>query len=148
MIQRIQTVFILLAIISLGLFLYLPLITLEVDGNKFVEHIPGWDVSIFKEGYFYYVNAVFAGTAIGLGLISIFLYKRTGLQQLFCWFTIFFIIAAEAFVFYRYQTRMFPGDVVLRKWNILAAFALVFEILAVVYIRKDEDKLKSLDRLR
>lgn len=148
MIQRIQTVFLLLAIVFLGLYLYLPLITLEVSGIKFVEHIPGWDVSIFNGGYFYFVNAVFAGTAIGLSLIAIFLYKRTGIQQLLCWFSVVFIIAAAGFVFYRYQTRVFPGDVILRKWNLLAALAVVMQILAVVYIRKDEEKLKSLDRLR
>lgn len=148
MIQRIQTVFLLLAIISLGLYLYLPLITLEVSGIKFTEHIPGWNVSIFNEGYFFFVNAVFAGTAIGLNLVAIFLYKRTGIQQLFCWFAVIFILAAAGFVFYRYQTRVFPGDVILRKWNLFAVVALVLEILAIVYIRKDEAKLKSLDRLR
>lgn len=148
MIQRIQTVFLLLAIVSLALFLYLPLITLESDVIKFVEHIPGWDIAMYQDGYFYFVNAVFTGTAIGLSLIAIFLYKRPGLQQLLCWFAIIFILSAEAFVFYRYQTRVFPGDVVLRKWNLLAAAAVVLQLLAIIYIRKDQATLKNLDRLR
>ena len=47
-----------------------------------------------------------------------------------------------------YQTQVFFGYVILRKWNLFALVAVVFEILAFAYIRKDEETVRGLDRLR
>jgi hypothetical protein len=68
--------------------------------------------------------------------------------MLICWFAIVMIAAAEGFVFYEYRTYVFPGDVILTPWNGLAAIAVFFELLAYAYIRKDENTIKSMDRLR
>jgi hypothetical protein len=68
--------------------------------------------------------------------------------MLICWFAILFIVAAEATVYYQYQTQVFFGYVILRKWNLFALVAVVFEILAFAYIRKDEETIKGMDRLR
>ena len=65
-----------------------------------------------------------------------------------CWFAILFIVAAQCYVYYEYQTKVFLGDVVFRKWNIFSLAAVIFEILAFAYIRRDEETIKSLDRLR
>ena len=154
MIQRIQTVFLLVALVTLGLFLWLPLLRLEAP--HFPPHdYKGWEVYIrysgkisFMSGYLYFVNAILAGTAAGLTLINIFLFKQRNLQILLCWFSIVFIISAQSFVFYQYQTTVFLGDVILRKWNLFSLIAVAAEILALVYINKDEQTIKSLDRLR
>ena len=150
MIQRLQTVFLFLAIVAMGLFLWMPLLTIEAAHYSASQQ--GWDVGrsmLFMEQYYrYYFNLIFTGTAIGFTLLAIFLYKKRNIQTLLCWFAIIFIVAAQAYVFYEYQTRPFIGDVILRKWNLFSAVAVVLEILAIVYIRKDEEKLKSLDRLR
>ena len=146
MIQRIQTVFLLLAIVSLALFLYLPLIQLERP--NFTEDIHGIDVTYLANGYIYFINVIFAAIAAGITLINIFLFKKRSIQMLFCWSAIVFIGAAFAFVFYRYQTKVFQGDVILTYWNLLALAAALFEVLAFVYIKKDEELVKSLDRLR
>jgi hypothetical protein len=154
MIQRIQTVFLLLALVALGLFLWLPLLRLEAP--HFPAHeFKGYEVYIryngkigFLSGYLYFINAILAGTAAGLTLISIFLYKNRSLQMLFCWFAILFIVSAQAFVYYEYHTQVFLGDVILRKWNLFSLIAVIAEILAIVYIRRDEETIKSLDRLR
>ena len=146
MIQRIQTVFLLLAVIALGLFLWLPLIQLDIPHNPIA--VKGWDVVQRYNGWIYFINVIFTGTAMGLSLIGIFLFKSRDLQMLICWFAIVMIAAAEGFVFYEYRTYIFPGDVIFTPWNLLAATAVVFEILAFIYIRKDEHTIKSLDRLR
>ena len=146
MIQRIQTVFLLLAVIALGLFLWQPLIQLDVPHNPIA--VKGWEVTQRYNGWIYFINVIFTGTAIGLSLIGIFLYKSRDLQMLICWFAIVMIAAAEGFVFYQYRTYVFPGDVIFTLWNLLAAAAVVFEILAYIYIRKDENMVKSMDRLR
>ena len=150
MIQRIQTVFLLLAVVALGLFLWLPLI--GVESSVFRDTIPGWrvghTVEIWAGPYIIIFNAIFTGTAIGITLMSIFLYKRRSLQILLCWFSIILIASGELFVYYQYQTRIFKGDVILTPWNLLAIAAVVLQFLAIIYIRKDEALLKSVDRLR
>ncbi len=150
MIQRIQTVFLFLAIVALSLFLWFPLITVEAP--NFSSSVKGWELGhtlpVGDQPYIIFFNLILVASAAGLSLIAIFLYKKRNLQMLLCWFTIILIVTAQAFVFYKFQTKVFMGDVVLRKLNLLSVVAIVFEILAFVYIRKDEETIKSLDRLR
>jgi len=149
MIQRIQTVFLFLAVVALGLFLWMPLINMDPVLFNHPKGLKGWEIVHRYNGWMYLVNLIFAGTAIGLTLINIFLFKWRDLQMLTCWFSVVFIIAAEVFVYYEYQTYIFPGGyVILTPWNILAGVAVLLQILAFVYIRKDEKTIKSLDRLR
>lgn len=156
MIQRIQTVFFILSIIALGLFLYMPAIEFKQD--KFTNITRAWEVYQFFEGYLYFITLIFAGTAAGFSLIAIFLYKKRSLQVLFGWFAILFTVAAEAFVFYKYQTKpcvyneflhsTYACTVKLTVWNALSVIAIVFQLLAIYNIRKDEALLRSVDRLR
>ncbi len=146
MIQRIQTVFLFLAVVALGLFLWLPLIRTEM--HPFNEGFRGWEITQHFNGWIYFINPILVGTAMALTLINIFLYRNRELQMLVCWFAIVFTGASAAYVYYKYQTWVFPGDVVFTYWNLLAAAAGLFEILALVNIRKDENTIKSLDRLR
>jgi hypothetical protein len=150
MIQRIQTVFLLLAIVTLGLFLWFPV--LEKEAPHFNDFIQGWavghSVPIAGESYIVFFNSIFTGTAIGFALIAIFLFKKRNLQMLFCWFSILFIACGEGFVYYKYQTLVFRGDVILTPWNLLTVASAACLIAAVFFIRKDEELVKSLDRLR
>lgn len=156
MIQRVQTVFFILAIIALGLFLWMPAIGFVQD--KFVNETRAWEVYQFYQGYLVFITAIFAGTAMGLSLLAIFLFKKRNLQVLIAWFAVFFIVCAEAFVFYKYQTKpclynefthtAMACTVKLTVWNALSVLALVFELLAIYNIRKDEALLRSVDRLR
>jgi hypothetical protein len=153
MIQRIQTVFLLLVLISLGLFLWMPLIQLSALPHNL--DIKGWEVTHKYNGWIYYINSILAGTALGLTLISIFLFKKRDLQMLICWFSVVFIGAAVAVVYYEYRIYIWPNtyglpraDVIFTPWNALAGVAILFQILAWYNIRKDENTIKSLDRLR
>jgi|ERR1043165_1796958 uncharacterized membrane protein len=150
MIQRIQTVFLFLAIVCLGLFLWLPLIS--VEGKHFFDSQQGWTIGhtlpVGEQPYIIFFNLIFVATAIGFSLLAIVLFKKRSLQMLLCWFAIILIVTAQAFVFYKYQTKIFLGDVILRKYNLLSILAIGFEIAAFYFIRKDEETIKSLDRLR
>lgn len=150
MIQRIQTVFLLLVIVALGLFLWFPLIGLE--SPAFRDTFQGWrvghTVEIWDGPYIIFFNAIFIGTAIGFTLLTIFLFKKRNFQILLCWFSIILIASGELFVYYQYRTRIFNGDVILTPWNLLAIIAVVLQFLAIIYIRKDEKLLQSVDRLR
>ncbi len=150
MIQRIQTIFLLLAIVALGLFLWMPLIT--VESGKFTDAVKGFYIAhtlpFMDVPYIYFINAILTGIAAGFTLIAIFLFKKRSVQMLLCWFAIVFIVTAQAFVYYKYQTKVFIGDVILTPWNLLSFVAIAFEMLAFAYIRKDEETIKSMDRLR
>ena len=157
MIQRIQTVFFLLVLVCLGLYLWFPLIAM-VEGTKTNTH-PGWEVHEFYKGYLYFINAILAGTAGGFALISIFLFKNRKLQMLFTWFSILFWVCSLCYVFYRYQTwecrydeflthKVIECNVKLTFWNLAGLAAIIFNLAAFYFIRKDEDLVKSLDRLR
>lgn len=146
MIQRIQTVFLFLVVITLGIFLWMPLIHLEA--TNFSDSIPGWDIRHFYNGYIFFVNAILTGIAAGFALLGIFLFKKRNLQIVFCCFSLLFIALAEAVVYYAYQTKVFVGDVVFTWWNLLALVAAVLLFLAIRAIRKDENLVKSLNRLR
>lgn len=146
MIQRIQTVFLLLAIVCLALFLWQPLLSLEAPG--YTESVKGWDVRHFQFGYIFYINLILSGTAIGLAVLTIFLFKFRDYQIIFSWFSIVFVVAAEAFVYFKYQTKVFMGDVILTPWNLLSVAAVVLFLAAVYNIRKDEELVKGSERLR
>lgn len=147
MIQRIQTVFLLLALASIGLFLWFPLMQTEA-GKHVMIVFRGYEIYYRAYGYLFFINGILAGTAAGLTFINIFLFGNRSLQMLLCWFAIVLIAFAQAYVYYNWQTFVFWGDVVLRKWNLFAELAIVFEILAFYFIRKDEEMIKGMDRLR
>lgn len=150
MIQRIQTVFLFLAIVALALFLYLPLITSETP--HFSVDAAGYEVGqsmrIADQPYIILINTILSASAMAVTLIAIFLYKKRSLQMLFVWFGIILIASAAGFVYYKWQTKIFVGDVIYRKWNIMALAAVLLEILAIYFIRKDEETIRSMDRLR
>ncbi len=150
MIQRIQTVFLLLALVCMGLFLWMPLV--GVEANKFTDFTQGFAIGhtlpIGSQPYIMFFNAIFTGTAAGLVLIAIFSFKNRGFQMMLCWFSIVLMVSAQAFVYYKYMTKVFLGDVLLTWWNVLSIASVVLLILAFAYIRKDEETIKSLDRLR
>lgn len=146
MIQRIQSVYLLLAAAAMGAYLWFPLIALS--GTNYSEPIPGWDVRMAMMGYVVYFNLIFSATAVALSFINIFLFKFRSVQQLLCAFTNVFIIAAISFVYYRYQTKIFIGDVLFTWWNVLPALALLLQFLAYRSIKSDEELVRSVDRLR
>jgi hypothetical protein len=148
MIQRIQTVFLLLSVIALGLFLWMPLINTFPALPGHPAGLKGWEIIHRFNGWLYFVNGIFTGTAIGLSIIGILLFKSREIQMLICWFAVVMIIAAVLFVYYEYRIYVWPGDVIFTSWNALAGVAILFQILAWFYIRKDEHTIKSLDRLR
>ena len=150
MIQRIQTVFLLLAIVCMGLFLWMPLV--GVEAAKFSDFTPGYSIGhtlpVGDQPYIMFFNSILTGTAAGLLFIAIFSFKNRGFQMMLCWFAIVLMVSAQAFVYYKYVTRVFMGDVLLTYWNLLSIGAIVLLILSIVFIRKDEETIKSLDRLR
>ncbi|MCK7591361.1 DUF4293 domain-containing protein [Subsaxibacter sp. CAU 1640] len=136
MLQRIQTVYLLLAAISSG-------------GLIFVFHL--WttnaDAMVYAKDNMYYL-ALFLGSA-ALSLISIFGYKNRKSQFVLNRLNIILnFILLGLFV---YQSLNLSGEADVSEKGIgivLPALSIVLLVLANKAIKKDEDLVKSVDRLR
>ncbi|SHH31219.1 DUF4293 domain-containing protein [Winogradskyella jejuensis] len=136
MIQRIQTLYLLVAIaISAGLIFVFDLYT---DKNQ--------TLVFAKDNYLYL--GLFLGSAL-LSLISIFSYKNRKSQFVLGRLNIILnFILLGVFV---YQSLNLSGEATVSEKGIgmiLPIFSIVFLVLANKAIKKDEDLVKSVDRLR
>ncbi len=146
MIQRIQSIFLLLSAgAAFGLF--------AVPFAASSEKVTASD--LFADG-FYSIDDQFglllfftlAGT---LAAVSIFLFKKRPLQMRLCRFAIvsdLLGLALAAILFLRDSSTLSGVEVKEGIGLLLPAGFLIFGILALKYIRKDENLVQSMDRLR
>jgi hypothetical protein len=141
MIQRVQTIWLLLAVIIAFVLTTAPLYTGTMAGQVVKTFITKESLLLF---------AVTAITGL-LALIAIFLFKNRKLQKRFTTFGILFSIALVGLEVwqiseFRQENSTLTGSY---AWGALLPIALVFFfIMAASGIRKDEKLIKSLDRLR
>ena len=158
MIQRIQSVFLLIAFICSVLLFFFPLAGIYGDTTtylfyiyKFQNMVPG-EVSVFNDMAVIPL-AVINGAMGLLLLISIFSYKNRLAQMRLVRIAIFLDVILVALVFFIY------AGIVERALNVTPDYmseagiyfplaALVFMILANRYIQRDERMVRSIDRLR
>ena len=137
MIQRIQTVYLLIALVILGALPYVfPLFTMS-DGKEFY----------FMKDSFY---TVLFGLSTTLTLISIMYFKKRQHQFVINRLTIILnLILLGLFV---YRSLNLSGETIQVSEKGIGMFlpivAIVFLALANRAIKKDEDLVKSADRLR
>jgi hypothetical protein len=148
MLQRIQTIYLLLALLSIAGLAFAPVIRYENIDLKFVRDLAAWDVKHFYKGYFIFINIISLGISAGLILLSIFLYKKRGLQSALALLAILPVLTVESYVLYFFQTKESSMDMLYTAWNLVAILPVVFLLLAYRGIRKDEELIKGLDRLR
>ncbi len=136
MLQRIQTVYLLIAfLISGGLIFIFPIWRLN-DG-----------VEVFAISSML-ISGLFFGSAI-LSLIAIFMFKNRKLQFVLGRLAIilnFFLLG-----FFVYQSLTVSGEAEASEKGIgmfLPIVSIVFLALSIKAIKKDEDLVKSVDRLR
>lgn len=153
MIQRIQSIYLLVAAIIMAVTFSAPLICQE-------------GFSLFSYGFYNYTSTgeeiakipygilIIGLLAILLPIISIFLFKKRKRQRKFVWtsiiFTIFYMITCLVYM------NSFLGDkdfinVYIKEINFtyyLPLIAIIFEFLAIRGINKDEKLIRSVDRIR
>jgi len=150
MIQRIQTIFLLLAAILMAVTVFSPLVILE-GGNRFVSLYPYGMVEAGNTTYMTWGVITFACLAILLPVINIFLYKKRKIQVKVCSFTIFIIVVFYITLYAYLYFLMAKNGLSLQGMQygiILPAIALIFVVLASVNIKKDERLIQSLNRIR
>ena len=136
MIQRIQTLWLLLASICAFASVKLPFYFGSLE-------VPGPTITITPYDNFMLLVFVIA-TAL-MGLVSIFLFSNRSLQIKMCIVGLVLSLA-KLMHYFLYMKNFKTGG--LSLYSILSFLVPVFFILAIRSIYKDQKLLKSLDRLR
>lgn len=158
MIQRIQTIYLSVAVIASALLFFLPLASFynEVVGNYrlFIYSVKCMDPNPkFIFGNFYtFPLLFFMVTSVFLSAGAIFLYKKRLLQARYCTFNIMINIVFLMVLFFFYINQIKGMVKIEPEYNpvgmILPLVTMASLILASRAIRKDEELVKSADRLR
>lgn len=144
MIQRIQSIFLLLGAISLGGLFALPFATSDASmAGLFQDKI----YNIFDNP----VLLILTILGIVLGLAAIFLFKNRPLQRKlgFGTVTISALLLIASLIFGFLDTESDLTQNINEGFGLgLPVFAIIFTLLANRYIKKDDKLVKSMDRLR
>jgi len=154
MIQRVQTLYLVLAIIALTLLFFFPLAELGINSDNF---------------YTFRFNGLFEQTAKGeimtistsalviiivinilISILAIFAFKNRQLQIRMCVFNIVFLLCSMGIIYF-YIAFPFAKFKTILDFKVFALMPLVAAILSFMAIRaiqKDEDLIKSIERIR
>ncbi|MCX2493913.1 DUF4293 domain-containing protein [Pedobacter sp. PF22-3] len=155
MIQRIQSIWLFLAALTLVLMLFLPIATKTVDGSEANVYTNG--LHHYLEGKTgktlnveFFLPLLITNIAVALiCFINIFNYKKRSFQKRFAIVTIILIVG---FAFWcSIYAKELPGGIAGANFGFgayLPALAILFVVLAIFGINKDERLIRSAERLR
>jgi len=150
MIQRIQTLYLLIAIVMLILASFFPLYTFNngqvVMNGFYVSSVQGTKIlSTITLNIINWLAAL-------ISFISIFLYKHRILQMRLITYTIIILLGFYfMLIYYRFSVLPKIEQITYSKLEIFALFPVISAILlymAAKAIKKDEEKIRSMDRFR
>jgi len=152
MIQRIQTVYLLVACILLAIIFVFPYAELlGANDQVYIFNYNG--LSLLGQDSLYFLTVppiILLGLTVLIGLVSIFLFKKRVLQMRLNFINLILILGYIGLNYYYIHSfsNQLNGMV---SYKITAAFPLVAVILiflAIKSIGKDEALIRSMDRLR
>lgn len=158
MIQRIQSVYLLIVVLLSASVFFLPISSkIGITDTSVIFKMDTFNIYQLKGADTVVINNVifntFINAAIGLlALFALFKFKSRGLQVKICKTLLLICAAFIALLFYE-TDRMIPGSSTDFKTIYLPAIyaAVVMPILvfmALKAIRKDDDLVRSVDRIR
>jgi len=154
MIQRIQTLYLLIISVLSVVMLFLPLAVFQRGNELFSFDASGLSSMIGKPELIYPAWAMFILVAVIalLALITIFLYRKRMLQIRLCIFNAFLMIGFYClFAFYVHVIKQQIGSEISMSIKFALSFPLiniVLDYLAIRNIGADEALIRSLNRLR
>ena len=149
MIQRIQTLFLLIALVLEAVLFSQPLAVLQLDDATFYE--------IFVKGYVFnnqiqysFSLLIFTFITLLLNLIIIFLYKKRILQMRLAIYNTILLIGLQGVIAYTiYATSdNLNAEIFLQYAAILPIIIAILHLIAFKYIKRDEELVRSADRIR
>lgn len=149
MLQRKQTIYLLLALAALIVCLCLPIGKIDTTAGKVVVVWYNYGLTMdnaLTAHPLLFVELVVTGV---LTLITIFLYHRRKLQMALCLGCIFLCGAwYGSYVFYALETFNQLGEFHISFAACLPLVAVIFFFLARMGVKHDEELIKSMDRIR
>ncbi|MCT4637321.1 MAG: DUF4293 domain-containing protein [Bacteroidales bacterium] len=153
MLQRKQTLFLLIALIVNGLLLFFPLADFLIGNELYSMY---YNDFVYQEGKAMVdaptllpLTILLFGT-LAVTFISIFMYKKRPLQIRLSVFNAIFMLGIPIFVVYM-KIWGVSGDNVtsaFKVWGFLPVVSTIFTFAAIKNIIKDEALIKSLNRIR
>ena len=150
MLQRIQTIFLLIAAGLITAMFFLPLASFIIDNHVYVFKYR----AIFSENATPWIQtsalAILIAVILLLLLITIILYKHRRLQMRFCIYNIFLNLGFYG-LFYFYYYQVVSIHKLIYSFEIASVFPVITIILlwlAFRAIRKDDILVRSVDRIR
>lgn len=149
MIQRIQTLFLLIALVLQALLFFQPLAVLQLDDATFYEiFVKGY---VFNNQIQYSVSLlIFTFITLLLNLVIIFLYKKRILQMRLAVYNTILLIGLQGVIAYTiYATSdNLNAEIFLQYAAILPIIIAILHLIAFKYIKRDEELVRSADRIR
>lgn len=147
MIQRIQTVFLLLAIVLLAITNLIPLASFQLSTGDIV------DVSVLTGGYPNLTRVILITSILSIILCaaSVFLYKSRKIQTRIAYIALLpILLLIGYFIGYTYgsSSSNIHLSLVRVEGIVSPVIAAVFILLAIRKIKADEKLVRSLDRIR
>lgn len=140
-IQRIQTVYLLIATILMAIFVFVPF-------GSFVVSSDDMDLTCMLVTRKEYGVFIPAGLTAILLLIDIFMYKNLASQRSVLFVSILLTICTIAVVCFTLFKGLADYSPSFSWWDVLLPAALIFELLATKGIIHDQKLLASYNRLR
>jgi hypothetical protein len=155
MLQRIQTVYLLITAALFVALFFVPVATLQSGGDAYIFDVTGLN-SIAEQPELItptWSLLALAGIITVITFSIIFLYKRRVLQIRLCVFNSLIIIGFSVLTaYYLWQLSKSPSlpgvKIIPSVWCALPIIALIFNYLAIRKIGIDEALVRSLERLR
>ena len=153
MIQRIQSVYLLLAAIAIALIFFFPLAGLSVNNQYFIFNYRGlYEVIGAKEMIIStsYILAVLLSISLLISIFTIFKYNNRKFQMKLCLVNIFLLLASAGLGFYFISTTSsaLKAEIHYQFVHVMPFIAIILSFLAYKGIQKDEKLIKSIDRIR
>lgn len=152
MIQRIQTLYLVVATILMAMTFIFPIAEFHIEGVDFT--LSAFSLSGGNQSESTFWMGLLLAMATAVPLVTIFLFKRRTLQIRLCAVEAVLLLGSLAFIvlYYWLSNRFFAGYNIEHKqfgWSaIMPVMALILDILAARAIFKDEVLVRSLDRIR
>ncbi len=156
MIQRVQSIYFLLAALALYALFLFPLVhnVYTADGKPVTISVTG----VFQDNggqmahTQFFVGLTIATAVVGIiPLIIIFLYKNRKQQIALSYSAIFVIIGLTAWMEHSVETVVDHATIQISNFGIgvlLSCVSILFLVMAIKAIQRDEKLIKSADRLR
>lgn len=172
MIQRIQTLYLLVAFIALSMMFIFPVVTFT--SNQPVSGIPqtsqgaflDYKIYAFEEtadnpatpvkpdySNIFVANALAIGVSILLVLVTVSMFNNRKMQMTMCWLTVCCMLICVGLIYYEVNYIVNPNKIVHTNEQMgIGAFSLsvglIFTLFARKSIKKDDDLVRSADRIR